>query len=94
MLNGIRLHGTPVSLRIYCLIFIFISPFLFSSNELFISENFSSDIFSIIISLTISFILMALYNVQEYIENPFDQKGLDDLKISSLQVEEKEHLEF
>ena len=94
MLNGIRLHGTPLSLRIYCLIFIFISPFLFSSNDLLISENFSSDIFSIIISLTISFILMALYNVQEYIENPFDQKGLDDLKISSLQVEENECLDF
>jgi hypothetical protein len=37
---------------------------------------------------------MALYNVQEYIENPFDQKGLDDLKISSLQVEENECLDF
>ena len=94
MLNGIRIHGTPISLRVYCLIFIFISPFLFSSHEIFISENFSSDIFSIIISLTISFILMALYNVQEYIENPFDQKGLDDLKISSLQVEENECLDF
>ena len=94
MLNGIRLHGTPVSLRIYCLIFIFISPFLFSSNELFISESFSSDVFSVVISLTTSFILMALYNVQEYIENPFDQKGLDDLKIYSLQVEENEKLDF
>ena len=94
MLNGIRLHGTPLSLRIYCLIFIFISHFLFSSNDFFIIENFSSDIFSLIVSLTISFILMALYNVQDYIENPFDQKGLDDLKINSLQVEENECLDF
>ena len=94
MLNGIRLHGTPLSLRIYCLIFIFISPFLFGSNDFFIIENFSSDIFSLIVSLTISFILMALYNVQDYIENPFDQKGLDDLKINSLQVEENECLDF
>lgn len=94
MLNGIRIHGTPISLRVYCLIFIFISPFLFSSNQFFISESFNSELFSTIISLTISFILMALYNVQEYIENPFDQKGLDDLKINSLQVEENERLEF
>ena len=94
MLNGIRIHGTPISLRVYCLIFIFISPFLFSSNQFFISESFHSELFSTIISLTISFILMALYNVQEYIENPFDQKGLDDLKINSLQVEENERLEF
>ena len=94
MLNGIRLHGTPLSLRIYCLIFIFISPFLFSSNEFFVIGDFSSDILSLIVSLTISFILMALYNVQDYIENPFDQKGLDDLKINSLQVEENERLDF
>jgi predicted membrane chloride channel (bestrophin family) len=94
MLNGIRLHGTPLSLRIYCLIFIFISPFLFGSNDFIIIENFSSDIFSLIVSLTISFILMALYNVQDYIENPFDQKGLDDLKIFNLQVEENECLDF
>ena len=94
MLNGIRLHGTPLSLRIYCLIFIFISPLLFSSNEFFVIGDFSSDILSLIVSLTISFILMALYNVQDYIENPFDQKGLDDLKINSLQVEEYECLDF
>ena len=94
MLNGIRLHGTPLSLRIYCLVFIFISPFLFSSNEFFVIGDFSSDILSLIVSLTISFILMALYNVQDYIENPFDQKGLDDLKINSLQVEENERLDF
>jgi hypothetical protein len=37
---------------------------------------------------------MALYNVQDYNENPFDQKGLDDLKINSLQVEEYECLDF
>jgi predicted membrane chloride channel (bestrophin family) len=94
MLNGIRLHGTPLSLRIYCLIFIFISPFLFSSNDFFIVDAFDSDILSLIVSLTISFILMALYNVQDYIENPFDQKGLDDLNINSLQVEENERLDF
>ena len=61
---------------------------------IFVIGDFSSDILSLIISLTISFILMALYNVQDYIENPFDQKGLDDLKINSLQVEENECLDF
>jgi hypothetical protein len=35
---------------------------------------------------------MALYNVQDYIENPFDQKELDDLKINewgSLSIQNK-----
>ena len=35
---------------------------------------------------------MALYNVQEYIENPFDQKGLDDLKIDEMEVNPWESL--
>jgi len=39
-----------------------------------------------------SFVLMALYNVQDYIENPFDQKGLDDLKIEAIMVNEDESL--
>ena len=39
---------------------------------------------SILFSITISFILMALYNIQD--ENPFDQKGLDDLQIDQMQI--------
>ncbi|MGB1020784.1 MAG: hypothetical protein ACPGVF_06755 [Flavobacteriaceae bacterium] len=93
MLNGIKIHTTPISLRMYCLIFIYLSPLLFNANDfLFTNQNQSSDILSMIISMMISFILMALYNVQDYIENPFDQKGLDDLKISDLIVKEGENL--
>ena len=40
----------------------------------------------------VSFVLMALYNVQEYIENPFDQNGLDDLKIDEMEVNAWESL--
>ena len=29
----------------------------------------------LLMSVIVSFILIALYNVQDYIENPFDQKG-------------------
>jgi predicted membrane chloride channel (bestrophin family) len=42
--------------------------------------------------MLISFILMALYNIQDYIENPFDQKGLDDLKINALKISNRENL--
>ena len=44
--------------------------------------------------MLISFILMALYNIQDYIENPFDQKGLDDLKIDKMKIQENENLNF
>ena len=95
-LNGLKLHNTPISLRKYCLIFIYISPFLF--NTKLISENqfhiyLGIDIpVSVLFSMLISFILMALYNIQDYIENPFDQKGLDDLKINELKIQEGENL--
>lgn len=95
-LNGLKLHNTPISLRKYCLIFIYISPFLF--NTKLISENqFQIHLWmdipiSVLFSMLISFILMALYNIQDYIENPFDQKGLDDLKINELKIQKEENL--
>ena len=42
--------------------------------------------------MLISFILMALYNIQDYIENPFDQQGLDDLKIDQMKINDDENL--
>ena len=47
---------------------------------------------SLLMSVIVSFILIALYNVQDYIENPFDQKGLDDLKLNKMNVSKSESL--
>ena len=33
------------------------------------------------LSIIHGFILISLYNVQDHIENPFDQIGLDDIKL-------------
>ena len=35
---------------------------------------------------------MFLYNVQEYIENPFDQKGIDDLNFEHIKINPSERL--
>ena len=40
----------------------------------------------------IGFVLMALYNVQEHIENPFDGQGMDDLDFEAIQMNEYEQL--
>ena len=95
-LNGIKVHNTPISLRRYCLIFIYISPFLFNT-KLISGEQFQLSLgfdfpMSVLFAVLISFILMALYNIQDYIENPFDQKGLDDLKIEQMKIHENESL--
>jgi predicted membrane chloride channel (bestrophin family) len=94
-LRGLKIHPTPISLRKYCLIFIFLSPLLY--NTQLVSQNIStgyiSETFiSLLMSIIVSFILIALYNVQDYIENPFDQKGLDDLKLNKMDVSKSESL--
>ena len=45
---------------------------------------------SFLLIILISFVLMALYNIQLYIENPFDQEGLDDIKTEIFKIEDKE----
>ena len=92
-IRGIKLHGTPISLKKYCLVFIYFSPLLYASQSLLNLEgDFVTKLMSLSFSLVVSFVLMALYNVQDYIENPFDQKGLDDLKIDLLKVNQYESL--
>jgi hypothetical protein len=92
-IRGIKIHGTPISLKKYCLLFIYFSPFLYNSQSTL--NDFDWSLFSpipLLFSMVISFVLMTLYNVQDYIENPFDQEGLDDLKIHELKVDETESL--
>ena len=92
-IRGIKIHGTPISLKKYCLVFIYFSPFLYASQSLLnLQGDFVTKLMSLSFSLLVSFVLMALYNVQDYIENPFDQKGLDDLKIDLLKVNQSESL--
>ena len=94
-IRGIKIHGTPISLKKYCLIFIYFSPLLFNTQSILNKTHFDLNIESslmLLFTLVMSFVLMALYNVQDYIENPFDQKGLDDLKIEAIMVNEDESL--
>ena len=94
-IRGIKIHGTPISLKEYCLIFIYFSPLLFNTQSIINKTPFDLNIESslmLLFTLVMSFVLMALYNVQDYIEKPFDQKGLDDLKIEAIMINEDESL--
>ena len=77
---GIKMHGTPVSLRAYCLIFIYMFPFLFIPTLVY---DLGTEAPWIVYALGImhGFILISLYNVQIALENPFDQVGMDDIKL-------------
>ena len=77
------------------MVFIYLSPLVYNSNILasFVNNNFLELIVSLFFSVIIGFILMALYNIQEYIEDPFDHQGLDDLKFDKMLVGKNEILD-
>jgi hypothetical protein len=77
---GLKMHGTPISLRAYCLVFIFVFPFIFIPtlvNDVGVDKPW----LLYWLSAIHGFILISLYNVQDAMENPFDQIGLDDIKL-------------
>lgn len=85
---GLKRHGTPISLRAYCLVFIYVFPFIFVPtlvNDL--GEARAYVIYTL--SLVHGFILISLYNVQSAMEDPFDQIGLDDIKLEEFYFSQK-----
>ena len=48
------------------------------------------NIISLGFTILISFTLIALYNIQNYIENPFDQKYFDDVKLREFKLKNEE----
>ena len=45
------------------------------------------------LSFLTSFVLMALYNIQDYLEDPFDNEGLDDIKLDNYAFDDSELIE-
>ena len=81
------MHGTPVSLRAYCLVFIYAFPLIFIPTLIHdLGENSRWIVY--MLSMVHGFILISLYNVQEALENPFDQVGLDDIQLEEFRFEE------
>jgi hypothetical protein len=76
---GISMHCIPVSLRAYCLVFIYFFPFIFVPTLVTELDHYGAYLFYMIATKP-SFILICLYNIQERMEDPFDQSGLDDIK--------------
>lgn len=88
---GLKMHGTPISLKAYCLVFIYVSPFVFIPT--FISDMDGTNSWIVyLLSSVHGFILISLYNVQDAMENPFDQIGLDDIKLEEFYFHKSESL--
>lgn len=75
-------YRTPLTLRAYSKVFIFVLPIVYGPYFASISLDYS-DGFTYVMPILLSVILVSLDNIQEHLENPFDQIGEDDLVINA-----------
>lgn len=72
-------YRTPVTLRAYSKVFIYSFPIIYGPYFVFVSEKYSHGL-EYMMPIIFSFILVSLDNIQNHLENPFDQIGEDDIK--------------
>ncbi|MEN2283229.1 hypothetical protein AAGF08_13880 [Algoriphagus sp. SE2] len=88
---GIKEHRTPASIRAYCLVFIYLYPIIYVPSvyfRLLDGNSQSSPWLLYTLALISTFVLISLFNVQEQLENPFDQDGVDDVKLEMFDLNE------
>lgn len=80
--------GIP-SLKAYCLIFVYIFPMIYTPTIIYkigIENPAWITYFIVILS---EFILISLYNIQDQMEYPFDDEGLDDIDLDIFKMVRK-----
>ena len=85
-LHAIHSHRTPISLKAYCLVFIYIFPFVYSPSMINRVGIDKAALATYLIVSISQFFLISLYNIQDHMEHPFDQDGLDDIKLDEFRI--------
>ena len=87
-LIAIYLHRTPISLKAYCLIFIYLFPLVYTPTIINKMGSEGDAIFlTCFVVLLSEFILISLYNIQDQMEYPFDDNGLDDIQLEKFKFD-------
>lgn len=84
-LKHIYQYRTPITLRAYSRIFIFVIPILYAPYFAFVGKNIPLMLAMITPFLT-SIVFAGLDNIQDDLEKPFDQIGTDDIYINAEKV--------
>ncbi len=74
-------YRTPRTLRAFSDFFITILPPLYGPYFAHVAQEYSTNL-EYVLPVLLSFILVSLDNIQDHIENPFDQVGEDDVSIN------------
>ena len=86
-LHGIHSHRTPISLMAYCEVFIYLFPVIYAPTIIYNLGVRESDWIAYLIVLVTQFILISLYNIQNQLEYPFDNIGMDDINLDNFKIE-------
>jgi len=75
-------YRTPRTLRAFSDFFITVLPVLYGPYFAHISKDFSAGL-TYVMPVLFALVLVSLDNIQEHLENPFDQVGQDDVMINA-----------
>jgi hypothetical protein len=84
-LKIIHTYRTPVTLRAYSKVFIYIFPIIYGPYFASTFHDFSASL-EYVMPVLYSFILVSLDNIQDHLEHPFDDVGEDDIRIDEREV--------
>ncbi len=79
-LQVVHMYRTPVTLRAYSKVFIYIFPVIYGPYFASTFGDFSANL-EYVMPILYSFILVSLDNIQDHLEHPFDEIGEDDIRI-------------
>jgi hypothetical protein len=75
-------YRTPVTLRSYSKVFIYLFPIIYGPYFASTVKEFDAHL-EYVMPVLYSFILVSLDNIQDHLENPFDEIGEDDINIDA-----------
>jgi len=81
----IHTYRTPITLRAYSKVFIYIFPIIYGPYFASTFHDFSASL-EFVMPVLYSFILVSLDNIQDHLEHPFDEIGEDDIRIDEKDV--------
>ncbi len=86
-LKIIHAYRTPVTLRAYSKVFIYIFPIIYGPYFASTFHDYSAHL-EYVMPVLYSFILVSLDNIQDHLEHPFDEVGEDDIRIDEQEIVE------
>ncbi|MEX1239120.1 MAG: hypothetical protein WEB30_05365 [Cyclobacteriaceae bacterium] len=78
-------YRTPITLRAYSKVFIYVFPIIYGPYFASTFNDFSANL-EYVMPVLYSFILVSLDNIQDHLEHPFDEIGEDDIKIDEKEI--------